>query len=102
MDFGFIPQAGIYCFEDMVIKRTQFDFTVHREEYVASLQVSVDDLVFMEVNERLQSLFTNHTDLGLGQGSLQLYGETRVTQNVSLTITGARLPLSVRVVKGLT
>lgn len=50
---------------------TQLDVTVQREEDIACLQVSVDDMVFMEVNEGLQSLFTHDPDLGLRQGSFQ-------------------------------
>lgn len=52
---------------------TKLDITVQREEDVASLQVSVDDVVVMEVDEGLQSLFTHHPDLRLCQRSLQFY-----------------------------
>lgn len=65
---------------------TQLDVTVQREEDVAGFQVSVDDFVFVEVDERLQSLPTHHPDLRLCQGSLQLCGE-RVRGSHESTIT---------------
>lgn len=49
---------------------TQLDVTVQCEEDVASLQVSVDDVVVMEVDKRLQSLLAHHPDLRLRQRSL--------------------------------
>lgn len=54
---------------------TQLDITVQREEDVASLQVSVDDVVVVEVDEGLQSLLTHHPDLRLCKGSLQFCTE---------------------------
>lgn len=54
------------------IDRTKLDISIHCEEDVASLQVSVDDMVIMEIDEGLQSLLTNHPDLGLCQRPLQL------------------------------
>lgn len=65
---------------------TQLDVTVQREEDVAGFQVSVDDFVFVEVDERLQSLPTHHPDLRLCQGSLQLCGE-RVRESHESTLT---------------
>lgn len=59
---------------------TQLDVTVQREEDVASLQVSVDDVVVVEVDEGQQSLLTHHPDLRLCKGSLQLCRGMRVTQ----------------------
>lgn len=50
---------------------TQFDVTVQREEDVPGLQVSVDDVVIVQINQGLQSLLTHHSDLRLCQGSLQ-------------------------------
>lgn len=53
---------------------TQLDVSIQGEEDVASLQVSVDDLVVVEVHEGLQCLLTHHSDLGLCKGPLQLCG----------------------------
>ena len=52
---------------------TEFDVAVQREENVSSLQVSVDDVVVVEVDEGLQGLFTDHPDLRLCQGPLQFW-----------------------------
>lgn len=52
---------------------TQFDVSIQCEQDVSSLQVSVDDLVVMQIQQSIQSLFTNHPDLRLRQRPFQLY-----------------------------
>lgn len=42
---------------------TKFDVALHGEQNVSGLQVSVDDVVLMQVKESLQCLETHLTDL---------------------------------------
>lgn len=65
---------------------TQLDVTIQREEDVASLQVSMNDVVVMEVDKGLQSLLTYHPDLRLCQWSLQFCRGMRATQIHMLTM----------------
>lgn len=53
---------------------TQFHFSLQGEKNVSGFQVSVDDLVLVEVNQGLQGLPTHNTDLWLCQGPLQFCG----------------------------
>lgn len=50
---------------------TQLDVALQREQDVARFQVSVNDVVLMEVDEGLQSLLAHSSDLRLCQRSLQ-------------------------------
>ena len=69
---------------------TQLDVTVQCEEDVASLQVSVYDIVVMEVDKGLQSLLTHHPDLRLRQGSLQFCRVTQMHEIKSNVIYGRK------------
>lgn len=55
---------------------TQLDVALQREQDVARFQVSVNDVVLMEVDEGLQSLFAHSSDLRLCQRSLQFCTRT--------------------------
>lgn len=44
-------------------EQTQFNLALQGEQYVPSLQVSVDDVVLVQVGQSLQSLTAHLTDL---------------------------------------
>jgi len=56
---------------------TQFDVSIRGKENISSLQVPVYNLIFMEVNQSLQCLFTHNPDLRLCQWPLQLCRHTQ-------------------------
>lgn len=53
---------------------TQFDFPVQRQKNVSSFQISVDDLVLVKVDQRLQGLTAHDSNLRLGQWPFQFWG----------------------------
>lgn len=57
---------------------TKFDFSLQGKENVASLQVSVDDVVLVQVDQSLQGLLAHHADLRLSQRPLQFCQRTRM------------------------
>lgn len=57
------------------VRLTELDVPILREEHVACLQVTVDDLFAVEVMEGFQHLAANHLDLGFSQAPVQLCGE---------------------------
>lgn len=52
---------------------TQFDVSVQHEQDVPGLQVSVDDLHFVQVVQSLQHLASHHFNLRLRQSTIQLW-----------------------------
>lgn len=59
---------------------TELDVPILGEEHVACLQVTVDDLLAMEVMEGFQHLAANHLNLRFGQAPIQLCGEERAVK----------------------
>lgn len=57
---------------------TKFDTAFHGKQNVSGLQVSVYDMVLMQVTQCMQCLETHLTDLLLGEAMLQLCAHTRV------------------------
>lgn len=55
----------------MARRFTQFHFSIQGEKNIPGLQISVDDLVLVEVDQGLQSLPAHHADLRLRQWPLQ-------------------------------
>ncbi len=55
---------------------TQSDISICGNENISSFQVPVYNLILMEVNQRLQRLFTHNPDLRLCQWALQLCRHT--------------------------
>lgn len=63
---------------------TQFDIPICSKEDISSLQVSVNNLIVVEVNQRLQRLFTHNPDLRLCKRPLQFCTKTYTNKTESV------------------